>query len=93
MTNPWLTLGFNMWRLGLEAQAVMALRLTRLAAGGVLAEREAARMMSEKSLAAFQAGLTAATMAATGRGTPAIGRAVVRGYRKRVRTNRRRLSR
>ncbi|HVO14021.1 MAG TPA: hypothetical protein VMV26_02360 [Alphaproteobacteria bacterium] len=93
MANPWLTLTFTLWRLGVEAQAVMALRLMRLAAGGATAQSEAVRMVSEKGVAAAQAGLTAAALAATG-GTPVvIGRKVVSGYRKRVRANRRRLKR
>ena len=93
MFNPWLTLTLNMWRLGIEAQGVIALRLMRLASGGAVARREAARMVSEKGLAAAQAGLIAGAVAATG-GTPAaIGRKVVGGYRKRVRANRRRLRR
>ena len=93
MANPWLTLGFNMWRLGAEAQAVMALRMMRLAAGGAVAQREAVRMVSEKGVAAAQAGLAAAALAATGGTTVAIGRKVVGGYRKRVRANSRRLRR
>ena len=83
MPNPWLSLSFNMWRLGLEAQTVMALRMMRLAAGGAAAQREAARMVSEKRAAAVQAGLTAATLGAVGKKHPAIGRKVVSGYRKR----------
>ena len=93
MPNPWLSLSFNLWRLGLEAQTVMALRMMRLAAGGAVAQREAARMVSEKGAAAVQAGLTVAALGAVGKTHPAIGRKVVGGYRKRVRANRRRLSR
>ena len=93
MLNPWLTLSFNMWRLGVEAQTVMTLRLMRLAAGGAVAQREAARMVSEKGTAALEAGVAAGIAAATGKKHPAIGRKVISGYRKRVRANRRRLLR
>jgi hypothetical protein len=93
MVNPWLSLSFNMWRLGVEAQTVMALRLMRLAAGGAVAQREAARMVSEKGTAALEAGVSAGIAAATGKTHPAIGRKVIGGYRKRIRANRRRLLR
>jgi hypothetical protein len=93
MPNPWLTLSFNLPRLGFEAQTVMALRIMKLAAGGAAAQRETARMVSEKGAAAVEAGLAAATLAAAGKKHPAIGRKVIGGYRKRVRANRRRLSR
>ena len=93
MPNPWLTLCFNMMRLGLEAQTVIALRMMRLAAGGAAAQSEATRMVSEKAGAALEAGFAAATLAAVGATHPAIGRKVVSGYRKQVRANRRRLLR
>jgi hypothetical protein len=93
MANPWLTFSFNLWRLGLEAQTVMAMRMMRLAAGGAAGHREAARMVSEKGGAAVEASLAAASLAAVGKKHPAIGRKVVSGYRKRIRANRRRLSR
>jgi hypothetical protein len=91
--NPWLTLSFNMMRLGFEAQTVMALRMMRLAGGGAAAQREAVRMVSEKGAAAVEAGLTAGLAAASGKKQAAVGRKVVSGYRKRVQANRRRLSR
>ena len=93
MPNPWLTLSFNLWRLGVEAQTVMALRMMKLAAGGDAGEREAARMAAEKGVAAVEAGMAAGIAAATGKKHPAIARKVIGGYRKRVRANRRRLLR
>jgi hypothetical protein len=93
MLNPWLTLSFNLWRLGVEAQTVMALRVMRLAAGGAAAQREAGRMVSEKGVAALEAGMAAGIAAATGKKHPAIARKVIGGYRKRIRANRRRLIR
>lgn len=71
--------------LAFEAQQAICLRLARLALGGASAEAEAARMISEKIAAA-----DAATLAAI-RG--ASGDEIVRGYRRRVRANIKRLSR
>ena len=70
--------------LAAEAQHVMWLRLTRLAAGGSKASAEARRMVSEKVLVAAQAGVGAMLGDSS--------RRVVKRYRSRVRANRRRLS-
>jgi hypothetical protein len=69
--------------LAIEAQHVIALRAAKLAAGGVAAQAEAARMMSEKVFAFAEA----STMLAFGQ-SPGT---VVRRYRTRVRANARRL--
>ena len=61
--------------LGLEAQRVIGLRLIKLSSGGPAAQAEAFRMVSEKSAALTEAGLTL----------------VIRRYRTRVRSNKRRL--
>ena len=71
--------------LGFEAQRVMLLRMAAIAAGGVYAQAEMNRMISEKVFAA----VTAARMTAFGRSP----HAVLRHYRSRVRANERRLSR
>ncbi len=71
--------------LMLEAQQVVGLRLLKMSLGGKASSREARLMVSEK---AFTLGETA-MMAATG----ASADAVVRKYRKKVRANRRRLTR
>jgi hypothetical protein len=68
-----------------EAQVVMTLRMIRLARGGALAQTEATRMVVEKSVAFAEA---ANTLALGG-----SAETVVRGYRSRVRANRRRLTR
>ncbi|MGO4839583.1 hypothetical protein AB4144_45790 [Rhizobiaceae sp. 2RAB30] len=81
MYRLWL----NMMMLGFEAQQVIWLRTLRLAAGGKLGKREARRMAVEKVVAGAQA----AESVATG----AKAESVVRGYRKKVRANWRRLSR
>jgi hypothetical protein len=84
-----LSLGF----LAFEAQQVIAMRMMRLAAGGALADREVERMVSEKSLALVQAGMGAAASMMLGRSGTVIARGGIRHYRKRVRANRRRLTR
>jgi hypothetical protein len=70
--------------LAAEAQQVIWLRCLKLAAGGAAARTEARRMSAEKLVVATQAvgGMMAGETAAH----------VVRRYRKRVRANRRRLS-
>ena len=77
-------LWFNMSMLAAELQRAIWLRLLRLSAGGPKARTEAKRMVSEKVAAAGQA---------TGklvRGASA--NTVVKGYRRKVRANVRRLS-
>jgi hypothetical protein len=74
-----------MSKLAFEAQQVIWLRGIELAKGGATTQREAARMVSEKATAGQQAVLKVAT------GTAPIG--IVRGYRRKVRANARRLSR
>jgi len=71
-------------RLSAEAQAVIGLRMLKLARGGRAAEREAQRMVAEKGMAFAEA---AATLAFGGSMSKVIGR-----VRSRVSKNRRRLS-
>jgi hypothetical protein len=75
---------YGLAMLAAEVQQVMWLRMMRLGAGGRSAEREASRMVSEKFTAAAQA--SALLMRG---GTPD---GVVKGYRRKVRANLRRLS-
>ena len=70
--------------LAAESQHVIWLRYLKLGAGGTEASAEARRMISEKVAAATQAGL--GVMMGDGHAR------VVRRYRKKVRANRRRLS-
>jgi hypothetical protein len=81
MLKFWL----NMTMLAAESQRVIWLRMMKLSAGGPPAARETEKMVSEKVMAAAVAGGRAMTG-----GTPT---AIVKGYRKKVRANRRRLSR
>ncbi len=76
---PWYIAAAN-----LEAQNVIALRLTKLAKGGPKAQKEAHRMVSEKVLASIEA----ATTLACG-GSP---EKVLRRYLTIMRANTKRLS-
>jgi hypothetical protein len=93
MFNPWLSLSLKAFQLGLEAQSVIALRMLRLAAGGAKAQIEANRMVTEKVAAAAEAQTASAVAAARGSKTHVVAGKALYTYRKRVRANRRRLSR
>jgi hypothetical protein len=89
--NGWFRFGVNAWSLGIEASSVIALRTLKIAAGGMAAEVEARRMFSEK----FEAGFALQALAVTGGlGLTADGAAtkMMAHYRRKVRANRRRLS-
>ncbi len=75
----------NLAMLAVESQQVIALRIMKLATGGAEAQEEAHRMVSEKMVEANQA-----TMSLMLGASPD---SVVRGYRRKVRANARRLSR
>ena len=78
--------------LGVEASAVIASRMMKLAAGGEPAEREIRRMISEKTQAGIE--LQAKLMALGARAAPAAAvETMLRHYRAKVADNRRRLSR
>ena len=89
--NPF-ALGLDAWLVGAEAASVMALRGARLALGGAEAQREAERMIAEKAEAAWEVGLALAT-GGLGMHPETIARRTVAHYGKRVRANRRRLTR
>lgn len=90
--NPWLGLGLDAWSLGMESSAVIGLRLMKIAAGGPAAQAEASLMVSEKIESAMAMQVRAMT---GGLGvTPADAAAhTLKHYRRKVRANRRRLSR
>ena len=90
--NAWFSLSSQAAVLGLEAQRVIALRLMRIAAGGALAESEASRMITEKVEALGEAQTVAAIATLKGRNSRQVARKVFRVYKKRVRGNRRRLT-
>lgn len=89
--DPWTSLAFDTWSLGLEASSVIGLRMMKLAAGGAAAQAEAQRMVSEKATAGMMLPMLAATgqLGATG---PAIASKSLAHLRRKVRANRRRLS-
>lgn len=89
--NPWLELSFRAFQLGAEAQSVIALRMMKLAAGGSAAATETQLMISEKIEAASAAQTHLAVGLMTGTGAQGARRAVAH-YRRKVRANRRRLS-
>jgi len=89
--NPWLGVGLSVWSLGLEASTVIGLRAMKIAAGGPAGEAEAKRMVSEK----IEAGMALQILAlAGGLGVTPHGAAAktLTHYRRKVRANRRRLS-
>ncbi len=84
MFAPWLKLAMDTTLLGMEAQAVIGIRLSQIALGrGTPAETQL--MVTEKMLAFMEAATTVAT------GGSAHN--VIRGYRNHVKANVRRLNR
>jgi hypothetical protein len=88
--NPWIGLAWDSWALGVEASSVIGLRSLRLSAGGPAGAAEARRMMSEKVEAAAAWQMLALT-GGLGVTAPAAASKTLRHYRRKVRTNRRRL--
>jgi hypothetical protein len=84
MFRSWMRITRDMVLLGLETQRVIGLRLMKLSRGGRAAELEAIRMVAEKNTALAEAAMTLARGRSAG--------IVIRRYRTRVRSNKRRLS-
>lgn len=78
-----LGLGTELAMLGVEAQMVIGQRMAMFMLGGPKARKEATLMVTEKVKAAGEAAVTIAMG-----GTP---RKVVRGYRRKIQANQRRL--
>ena len=89
--NPWIKLGLDTMALGAEAASVIGLRSLKIATGGPAAQAETALMISEK-IAAVQELQTLAMAGALGLTAPRIAGKTLAHYRRRVRANRRRLS-
>jgi hypothetical protein len=90
-TNPWARIGLNAWSLGVEASSVIALRLLKIGSGGAAGHAEVHRMVDEK----IEAGLDIQRLALSGAlGLTPQGAAAktLSHYRRKVRANRRRLS-
>lgn len=90
--TPSLALSLQAARICWEAQAVIFLRCLRIAQGGAKAEAEIMRMMTEKVGALAEAQVSATAAALTGSKKRAIAKRALGVYAKRVRRNRRRLS-
>jgi hypothetical protein len=91
--RPWKTsfaLSRQVARMCWEPQAVIFLRCLRIAQGGVEAEGETTRMMTEQVASLAQAPLTATAAALNGSKKHGTAKKTV--YARRVRRNRRRLS-
>jgi hypothetical protein len=84
-------LSIDAFTLGLEAQQVIALRLAKFATGGDPHGHEARRMVTEKAAAVVDAQIGLMQAMATGQLEHAPSRALA-VYRRKVRANRRRLS-
>jgi hypothetical protein len=87
MLNPWVELSFQAARLGWEAQNMMALRLMQLAGGD--AAGQSAAPVTEKVVALSEAHTAAKTAPINGRN---VAKRVLNVYKKRVRGNKRKLS-
>jgi len=83
MFRNWMRLTNDAVMLGFETQRVIGLRLVRLSRGGPAAQSEALRMVTEKTTALAEAGMTFARGGSAGK--------VIRRYRTHVRANKRRL--
>jgi hypothetical protein len=93
MVNPWVALGMRVFQLGLEAQSVVALRMLRLASGDSRGQDELNRMVVEKMTAVAEAQMTAAVAIMDGHKDHVVAKKTLNVFQKRVRANKRRLSR
>jgi hypothetical protein len=91
--NAWCALSLQAARVGWEAQGVIALRMMRLATQGAASQTEARRMVTEKVAALAEAQTTAVAAAVKGGKSHRVAKKVLGVYKKRVRANRRRLTR
>ena len=87
----WASAGLDAWTLGMDASAVIGLRLAKIAIGDAAAGREAQLMVAEKVQAALE--MQADLMTGRFGSTPLSGtQGLLRHYGRKVRANRRRLS-
>jgi hypothetical protein len=91
--NPWFDLTLKTVQLGLDAQSVIALRMIRLTSGGARAKAEMSRMVIEKPATVAEAQVAAAVAVVGGRNDHAVVGKALKVFSKRVRANKRRLSR
>ena len=89
--NSWLRLGWGAWMLGFEASTVIALRLMKIAGGGAGADTETRRMIDEKIDSAVALQALAMSGGLGGTAESAASKTLTH-YRRKVRANRRRLT-
>lgn len=89
--GAWSRIVLDLWAMQIEASAVIALRMMRLAGGGSLAARESERMVAEKLMLQWDLAMRAAT-GSLGNTPEAVARNSVRHTRRKVRANRSRLA-
>jgi hypothetical protein len=81
------------WRLGLDVQHVIAMRMLRISAGDAAAHAECRRMVTEKLAAGAAAHAAAVAALVSGKGVEAATAQAMVPIRRTVRANRRRLGR
>jgi len=89
--DPWTGIVWDAWAMGLEASSVIGLRTLKIAAGGSAADAEIRLMVGEKVTAAMTLPMLAITGKLGGNPTAVAARSLTH-LRKKVRANRRRLS-
>lgn len=89
--NPWAGMAWDAWAMGLEASSVIGLRTLKIAAGGAAAQTEINLMVGEKMTAAMTLPMLAMT-GQLGANPTAVAARSLTHLRKKVRANRRRLS-
>jgi hypothetical protein len=90
--NAWFVLSAQAARMCWDAQTVMLLRALRMAQGGAKAEAEVQRMITEKVAALTEAQVAATVATLKGSKRHSMAKKALGVYAKRVRRNRRRLS-
>lgn len=88
----WMSIALDGWAMGIEASAVIGLRMVKLAGGGAKAAAEAELMVAEKIAAAIELQALAVT-GALGTSLQSATARSIRHYAPKVRANRRRLRR
>jgi hypothetical protein len=91
--NDWFALSVQTAKLGWEAQGVMALRVMRMATQPARSQTEARRMVTEKVATLGEAQGAASAAVIRGGKSHRVAKKVLGVYKKRVRANRRRLTR
>jgi hypothetical protein len=92
MLNPWLAFSFQAARLGWETQNVIASQLMRLAGGRAAGQSEAHGIRAEKAAALDKVPTPRAAVAVKGGNGRGAAKKVTRVAKKRIRGNKRRVS-